>query len=124
MKAHFRLIAIIITAISFQLAVKAQPIGTAIIHDKLTMADSIIYGQRMKMNTLTSVCSAQKLIVRGISAARGFTIKPTAIQMNLPVLNVSMLNLKQIVSVNCSLLLIWDCLMHQTYASITLLIPG
>lgn len=51
--------------IHFHLYCYAQPIGTAVIHDKLQITDSTITNQRMRLNTVTSSCILPKQVCPG-----------------------------------------------------------
>lgn len=60
MKALFHLF-VLLTVIMFNHShLAAQPIGTAIIHDRLTATDSTLSSQRMKLNTVASACNSPK----------------------------------------------------------------
>ncbi len=61
MKALFHSMVLIAVMMLYDLSLKAQPIGTAIIHDRLETIDSVISGQRMRLNTIVSACSSPKL---------------------------------------------------------------
>lgn len=51
--------------IHFHLYCNAQPIGTAVIHDRLQITDSTITNKRMRLNTVPSSCVLPKLICPG-----------------------------------------------------------
>ena len=59
----------------FNSSASAQQIGTAIINDKLSINDNVLTNQRMRLNTVTSMCAAPKMICPGYFGNSGVYYK-------------------------------------------------
>ena len=59
----------------FYFSSNAQPIGTAVIHDKLRSTDSTIVNQRMRLNGVASTCDSVKPTCPGYFGSTGVYYK-------------------------------------------------